>query len=105
MSLLTQDGVVIIDDIPGDFWPEVAEGNWQAGVSEEDGLQMVWEPDDAVFALRMGDAVDGSNWQISADEQRYRLWTAGALEAVALCSGLSVVSSEKSDGLRMLRRI
>ena len=62
-------------------------------------MQLVWEPDDAVFTLRMGEQVNESSWAIGDDEPRYRLWTRGLLEVVARCAGLSATVREKTDGL------
>ena len=67
----------MIDDIPQDLWPELTCGNWASGISEE-GQELVWADDDAVFALRdqprPGQAVP------DASDRRMRLWTMGALE-------------------------
>ena len=98
-SSLKPGGSLLLDDLPREFWPELAEGLWQAGVSADEQLQLVWAPDDAVFTLRMGDQVDDKQWAIGADEPHYRLWTHGLLDAVARCAGLSVTVRAKTDGL------
>ena len=89
-SSLREDGVVIIDDIPGDFWPEVAQGRWANGVNEEASLQLVWATNDAVFAIREGDRVDADSWELTENDVPVRLWTMGALRLAAQLAGLSV---------------
>ena len=59
---LKKGGVVILDDIPGDLWPEVAQGGWANGVNEDESLQLVWEENDAVFTIREGEKVDVDSW-------------------------------------------
>jgi SAM-dependent methyltransferase len=87
--VLRAGGTFIIDDCPRDFWPELTEGNWLSGLSEDGNSQLVWEGGDAVFALRHGREVDPDNWQIGPDERRYRLWSDGALRLAARAAGLS----------------
>ncbi|MBC8421503.1 class I SAM-dependent methyltransferase [bacterium] len=87
---LRKGGMVIIDDIPGDLWPEVAEGNWVNGLNDQAKLQLVWAEDDAVFAIREGDAVDGDNWKLAESDIPLRLWTMGALRLLARLASLSV---------------
>ncbi len=88
-AMLTGDGVFLIDDCPADFWPEVIEGNWQSGISDDGSSQLVWDSSDAVFTLRVGESVDPDNWRIGSDEQRFRLWTDGALALACSIGGLS----------------
>lgn len=88
-ALLTPGGVVMLDDLPGEHWPELAEGNWQAGLSADGASQLVWAPDDAVFALRRGEDVDSEDWALRETDRRLRLWTAGALRLAARLAGLS----------------
>ncbi len=76
-SALASAGAVYIDDIPGDFWPEVAEGYWAGGCNDDNSLQLIWAPDDAVFTIRCGPAVDDGVPELKRDDVRYRLWTAG----------------------------
>ena len=64
---------VAVDDIPLDFWPEVAEGNWANGTAADNSMQLVWDGSDAVFALRHGAAVDASSDTLRPDDQRLRL--------------------------------
>jgi SAM-dependent methyltransferase len=86
---LRKGGVVILDDIPGDLWPEVAQGRWAIGVNEEESLQLVWSHNDAVFAIREGEQVDTDSWELQEGDQRVRLWTMGAMRMAAKLAGLS----------------
>lgn len=91
---LRPGGVLMIDDLAADFWPEVTTGHWQSGVSDSDddqtpAMQMVWSADDAVFALRTGDRVDTESWMINPDEPRYRLWTMGSLRLAFRAAGFN----------------
>lgn len=82
-------GFVIVDDLPGEFWPELTEGNWQSGIAEDGTAQMVWDPRDSVFALRTGEAVDPECWTFKRSEPLFRLWPLGALALACQSAGLS----------------
>ncbi len=86
-ALLRPGGVIVIDDIPHDIWPELTEGNWISGVAD-DGKQLVWDTCDAVFALRDAADDDRSAFVDEAD-RRMRLWTMGALQLLADTTGLA----------------
>ncbi|MBT4584396.1 MAG: class I SAM-dependent methyltransferase [Phycisphaerae bacterium] len=86
---LHDDGIVIIDDIPRDLWPEIAEGRWCNGVNDENTLQLVWSRNDSVFTIREGDQVEPDNWELGEDDRIMRLWTMGELELAARLSDLS----------------
>jgi SAM-dependent methyltransferase len=104
LGWLAPDGIIVVDDIPTDLWPELTEGNWQSGLSPDGDAQLVWDPSDAVFTLRTGDAVDESSWAIRSDEPRYRLWTDGALRLVARLAGLSDPERCPASHLLIIRR-
>ena len=87
--VLADGGILVIDDIPSEFLPEVAAGNWADGVSDDGTLQMIWEADDDVFTIRSGSEVDESNWSIASDDVRLRLWTDERLTEAASAAGLS----------------
>ena len=92
---LTQSGQFIIDDIPSDLWPEMAEGRWCNGVNDEATLQLVWAKNDAVCAIREGDEVEPQNWELGKDDRLLRLWTMGELQLAARLSDLSPPESPR----------
>jgi len=92
---LRGEGIVIIDDIPSDLWPELIEGRWCNGVNEEATLQLVWSKNDGVFAIREGDQVQKDNWELGEDDRLLRLWTMGELRLAALLSDLSPPESPR----------
>lgn len=105
---LAPGGVLLLDDLPHDLWPEVTEGNWQSGISEhpdEDGtlMQMVWHPHDSVFTIRTGDRVDESCWTLKPDDRLLRLWTSSALALAARLAGLSEPEHDEPHGLLIFR--
>lgn len=104
-SVLVPGGALYVDDIPGEFWPEVTEGYWLGGCSEDGAMQLVWARDDAVFTIRRGNAVDASEGELTANDVRYRLWTAGSLRLIARLGGLSVPEPRPRGGLLVMRRL
>ncbi len=86
---VSENGSVVLDDLPGDFWPELTEGHWQSGLAEDGSAQMIWGARDSVFALRFGDAIDETTWQFKPEDRRFRLWTASALSLACFQAGLS----------------
>jgi SAM-dependent methyltransferase len=86
---LAPDGVIVLDDIPGEFLPEVESGNWADGISDDGSLQMIWSQDEAVFTIRSGEAVDETVWSFRDDDVLLRLWTDSTLAQVAEGAGLS----------------
>ncbi len=102
-ELLAPGGEVYLDDVPGEFWPEVAEGFWQAGVTEDGAMQLVWALDDSVFTIRSGAAI--GDHPHDEDDVRYRLWTMGALKLAAQAAGLSPPIATVEGGLIVLRRL
>ena len=76
------------------MWPfsrlnELTEGNWLSGVSPDGDAQLVWDPGDALFAIRRGADVDTESWTPRAGEPVFRLWSDGALRLLARAAGLS----------------
>jgi SAM-dependent methyltransferase len=102
-QLLTERGVVVIDDLADDFWPELAEGRWCAGLDEETNRQLVWAADDAVFAVRDGDAIDIESWHPNERDRRMRLWTAGSLRLVAIAAGFQPPCRQVDGGVLVMR--
>ena len=80
----------MLDDIPGEFLPEVESGNWSDGLSEDGSLQMIWSPDEAIFTIRTGDDVDADDWSFRTDDVLLRLWTDSTLAQVADAAGKGV---------------
>lgn len=88
-ACLTPTGVIALDNFPADIWAEVADGNWQQGISEDGSMQMIWPAGDTIVAFRTGEAVDPESWSISDRDTPLRLWTYGELNLAAQCAGLS----------------
>ncbi|MCH7545456.1 MAG: class I SAM-dependent methyltransferase [Planctomycetes bacterium] len=101
-ALLT-DGSFVIDNLPHEYWPELTAGNWQSGVSEDGCSQLVWSPDDAVFAIRTGGEVDTDCWQLKTSDTRLRLWTSGALRLACELSGLSIPEGQVEWRVMVMR--
>lgn len=77
-------------DAVGPLWEEVADGNWQAGDSEDGRWRLVWAPGDAVIAVRDLEHRDddpGEGWDLQEEDTPCRLWSMGALRLAALASG------------------
>ena len=102
-DLLADGGRVILDDIPQDLWPEVVSGNWINGLSEDGQLQLCWKDDDAVMAIRSGEAVDPSQPTLTEDDCPMRLWTRGALELAAQLAGFDAPEHHANGGVLVLR--
>jgi hypothetical protein len=96
---------VILDDIPGDLWLEVAEGNWANGVNSESTLQLVWAKNDAVFAIREGDLVDAEGWELTEKDTPLRLWTMGALRLAAQLAELSAPVVPVAGAILVMRAV
>jgi SAM-dependent methyltransferase len=102
-ALLTPDGMLVLDDLPGLFWPELTGGAWQEGVSEDGEAQLVWDDADALFALRTGDDVNVDDWTLRDDDRRFRLWTLGSLSLAARLAGLSAPRRHSAHALLIMR--
>ena len=102
--MLGSAGVLFIDDIPGSGLGELTRGDWQTGVSEDHAAQLVWQEDDLVFTLRLGEAVDPEREEIGADDRTFRLWTTSLLALVARAAGLSGPERVGGGNLLKLRR-
>jgi SAM-dependent methyltransferase len=101
---LGDGGVVVIDDIPNDLWPEVAAGNWVSGLSPDGKLQLAWHASDAVFVLRAGEDVDLGCDRPRDGERLHRLWTDGALRLAARAAGLSAPVRHDGEHLLVMRQ-
>lgn len=100
---LKDDGILIIDDIPNDLWPEVAEGRWVEGINEDQSIQMIWSKNDTVFAIRQGDEVDLESWELKRTDKPLRLWTKGALQLAASLASLSVPKVQVEGAILVMR--
>ena len=100
---LAPGGLFIMDDCPHRYWPELAEGNWRSGLSDDGEHQLVWSEDDAVFTWRRGSRVDPDDWSIGEGDRRYRLWTTSLLDLVAASAGLSAAHRQTRGGLLIMR--
>jgi len=104
VSHLRPAGSFVIDDFPHEMWREIASGNWQAGISEDGEMQLVFAPGEPVFALRRGGQVDESSWSPGPDEPLNRLWSMGDLRLLARLSGLEPPEHLPAPGLIEFRR-
>ncbi len=102
---LKKGGLLILDDLPGDLWPEVAEGRWANGVNEEGTLQLVWEENDAVFAIREGAQVDADCWKLQESDHKLRLWTLGSLQLAAQLAALSAPVVPVKGAILVMRAV
>ncbi len=102
-AMLRPGGMLLLDDLADDLWPELSEGRWCAGLDHDEGRQMVWAPDDAVFAVRSGSDVDDARWTLGDDDRRMRLWTAGALRLAARAAGFDPPDRQSEAGVLIVR--
>lgn len=101
---LKPSGLFLLDDIAGCFWPELTEGNWQSGRSEDGEMQLIWHPRDTLFTIRMGEQVDLDSWALTPSDRLFRMWTESLLAMVADRAGLSEPETAESHVLTVLRR-
>lgn len=102
---LDAPGWFAIDNFVTDIWREVAEGNWQEGVSDDDQWQMVWAPGDEVVALRRGSRVVPDDWTVRESDRLLRLWSLGSLRLLALSSGWSAPEPDPTGALLLFRPV
>ncbi|MEM8834449.1 MAG: class I SAM-dependent methyltransferase [Planctomycetota bacterium] len=100
---LAPGGFFAIDCFVYETWRDVAEGNWQEGLSEDGSAQLVWGEGDAIIAWRTGDAVDPESWGLGASDRPVRLWDLGALRLLAHAAGFSDPEIRAGDHLILLR--
>lgn len=102
---LTPEGLFLLDDIAGCFWPELTEGNWQSGLSDDGAMQLIWHPRDTLFTIRMGDQVDLDSWDMKPTDRLFRLWTESLLSLIAERAGLSEPETAEEHVLAVMRRV
>jgi len=87
--------------LPGyPFWPELTEGYWTSGTTDDNSAQLVWHETDAVFALRRDDEVTPEDEALRAGDCTYRLWTDGALRLESISQEHGVIRPSRPGGLR-----
>ncbi len=96
-------GVLVIDVDCMETWRDIAEGNWQEGISEDGAWQLVWGEGDNVVAVRRGDEVDPESWSIRERDRVVRVWTMGGLRLAAIASGWEKPESIGSGVITMRR--
>ena len=101
--VLAPGGFLAIDAFPRPLWREVAEGNWQEGLSEDGFLQLLWAPGDNVIALREGADVKPENWNFTPADAPLRLWTLTDLALLARAAGYAPPEEHESENLILLR--
>ena len=96
-------GVVILDAFPVPLWREIADGNWQEGVSEDANAQLLWAEGDNVIALRDGPDVDDRSWTLGPGDTPLRIWSRGELRLLAHAAGFAPPEAEVETHLLILR--
>ena len=100
---LAPGGLVVLDDLPGLFLPEVESGNWETGISEDGDLQLLWSDRDDVFTVRSGDEVDPDQWSLLPGDVPLRLWRPETLHEVAARAGLSAPETDVAGAMLVMR--
>lgn len=101
--LAPRAGFLAIDAFPRPLWREVADGNWQEGLSQDGFLQLLWAPGDNVIALREGDDVRPDDWTITPADTPLRLWTLADLALLARLAGYDPPEEHESENLILFR--
>ncbi len=96
-ACLSDQGVLVIEDIPGLYWPLLSSGQW--GEGEAEGIRMVWSQRDMIFSLREGESAQDDS-PLHPDEPQRRLWSESLLQTV-----LDQTGWESSPGEHPLLRI
>lgn len=96
-------GALYLDAFPVPLWREIAEGNWQEGISEDAGAQLLWRDGDNVIALRAGDDVDDASWTLGPRDTPLRIWSFGELRLLAHAAGYDPPEAVPDDHLLILR--
>jgi hypothetical protein len=63
----------------------------------------VWAADDAVFAIRDGEAIDIESWHPNEQDRRMRLWTAGSLRLAVGAAGFQPPCRQVDGGVLVLQ--
>ncbi len=86
---LAPGGRIVLDDIAGELWPNVADGSWVTGMADDGSSQLIWAQRDNVLAVREGEAVDEEADFLQEGDRLLRLWTFGEMRLLAAGAGLS----------------
>jgi|GEM_PF-845967 len=105
---IVPEGIFLLDDLPA-LWNDVAEGNWQAGVSSDDPddadrMQLVWADGDPVVAFRTADRINTEEDQLGPDDRPLRLYSLGELRLLAHAAGFQPPQRLPDRCLLTLRR-
>lgn len=103
-SLVRPGGWFAIDAFIAPLWNDVANGNWQTGISPDGASQLIWLDGDNTLVLRHGAAVDDQCWSVRESDTRYRLWSMGELTLLASASGWDGPRVQPHDHLIILTR-
>lgn len=103
-ALLRPGGWFAIDAFTAPLWAEVANGNWQTGISPDGAVQLIWLEGDNALVLRHGAAVDSQCWCVRESDTRYRLWSMGELTLLACAGGWDGPCAAPDDHLIILTR-
>ena len=104
-QMLRTGGAVVLDDLPGMLWPNVAVGDWCDGVDAQERQQLVWQTRDSVLTIRTGAQVDPDCWTVGADELLIRVWTDAAIHLVAQLAGFRAPEVDAAGGILVLRPV
>jgi len=97
-------GMLVVDDFPFSCWREIAEGRWQEGMSDDGSLQLLWQPGEAIFALRRGSEADPDDWLIRESDRLCRVWSWSDLCEVARACGFAAADCDRAHQILVFRK-
>ncbi len=92
-------GWLAIDHFSAQVWRQIADGDWQTGLSDDDEWQFIWTGDDNTAVIRYGPDVRPNEWDVREDDRVLRLWTPGELALLAHASGFAPPSPDPTGAL------
>lgn len=92
-------GWFAIDNFAEQVWRDIADGDWQTGLSEDDQWQFIWSGNDNTAVIRHGDQVRPHDWDIGPDDRLLRLWTPGELALLAASAGFGPPRADHTGAL------
>lgn len=102
-AALNPGGWFAIDYFAAQVWRDVADGDWQTGLSEDDQWQFIWSGDDNTAVIRHGAEVRPRDWDIGPGDRLLRLWTPGELRLLAAGSGFLPPEQDGTGALLVFR--